>query len=276
MLKLNGVELNFGEFPNGEMYLKTEGLLKMVFEHDVQLVTWKWNGDSDIFKLIVFKKHLDNMLCKNVNLSIAYLPYSRMDRTGNTFAFTLKYLCEIINGLNFRSVTVMDPHSDVSMALLDRSASWSVTSQLVKHVSDTYGEQNICLVFPDKGAERRYRSMYSDQIPALICQKTRDFATGQITGMSIEGGCPSSKSVAVIVDDLCCKGGTFMLAAERINQSLFSAHIKKIILIVAHCEKTILTGQILNDDSPISSVYTTNSIIDATIDNKKISVMQVF
>lgn len=43
-----------------------------------------------------------------------------MDRVKNPDeVFTLKYFCEFINDLKFDVVYVNDPHSDVSMALLN-------------------------------------------------------------------------------------------------------------------------------------------------------------
>lgn len=43
-----------------------------------------------------------------------------MDRVKNKDeVFTLKYFCEFINSLEFDEVTVVDPHSSVSRALLN-------------------------------------------------------------------------------------------------------------------------------------------------------------
>ena len=58
-------------------------------------------------------------LGRNVHLIIPYMPYSRMDRTEGHTVFTLKYFANIINGLGFNKITVCEPHSDVTPALLN-------------------------------------------------------------------------------------------------------------------------------------------------------------
>lgn len=72
----------------------------------------KFENDEDITHLIFLKGHLDENKAKT-KLIIGYMPYSRMDRTEGMRVFTLKYLCKIINSLNFESVEIYEPHSDV-------------------------------------------------------------------------------------------------------------------------------------------------------------------
>ena len=56
-----------------------------------------------------------------MNLVLPFVPNARMDRTHSSKeVFTLKYFAEVINSLEFASVTVLDPHSVVSEALIDR------------------------------------------------------------------------------------------------------------------------------------------------------------
>ena len=77
-----------------------------------------------------------------------------MDRVKNRDeVFTLKWFAEFINSLGFESVKVLDPHSNVAMALIDRAETMDV-----KHYID-YAIQwmvsqglNPLLCYPDEGA----------------------------------------------------------------------------------------------------------------------------
>ena len=66
----------------------------------------------------------------------------------------------------------------------------------------------------------------------------------------------SKEFKAIIVDDLCSKGGTFILTASKLREM----GATEIYLVVTHCEDTIFSGDILKTDL-IKKVYTTNSIL---------------
>ena len=64
----------------------------------------------------------------------------------------------------------------------------------------------------------------------------------------------------VIVDDICSKGGTFLLASQLIKENIGHENYT-INLIVAHCETAIFEGELLKDGSPFNGkVYCTNSM----------------
>lgn len=213
----------------------------------------KFIDDSDITHLIFLKEYLNE---KNLNASlvIPYLPYSRMDRTEGVTLFTLKYFCKIINSLGFERVTVYEPHSDVSVALLDRVIVENMSSKIAMKVINEIDSENLYIVYPDAGAEKRY----SKQIPyekILTCSKERDFKTGRIKRLDINGEIYGEFD-AVIVDDLCSRGGTFMLTANKLKEK----GARNIYLVVTHCEDTIFHGDILEADF-IKKIYTTDSIL---------------
>ena len=296
MLKLNGRLIEFDTFPNGEIMLKTANLVRIVYQFDTQYIVWKWEGDADLFKLIVMKKYLDDIGCKSVVLSIVYMPYSRMDRTGDIYAFTLKYMCSVINWLDFSKVIVTEPHSDVTLALLDRSEFFKVTLALI---SKLLCDDNIkvthpgivhnpfIVVLPDKGALQRYGTSLQDEYKCitLSCEKTRDFKTGRITGMNVDGDIgeqpfPGRGYHVIIVDDLCSRGGTFILAAQAVINKFGSSicrinDMPQIHLVVAHCENTIHDGDVLNIPM-IADVWTTNSIVTDNRCNNRLHIVDMF
>lgn len=255
MIFVNGQELLIDTFPNGESLIKINQFNEVKQHYQIEL---RFEDNSDLMKLYMLKKHLDNegKLCR---LVMSYMPYSRMDRTKNEFVFTLKYICQFINDLNFYKVTITEPHSDVTEALLDRcNVNW-IAKELVHKVLSEIPMFNVLIFFPDYGAYKRYSSLFKDiGFPIAWGNKHRDFSTGKITHMEVMDTNKSFESV-IIVDDLCSYGGTFIIAGKALRE----LGARKIFLCVAHCEKSITKGDIFTTDI-IDHVITTNSILQTS------------
>ena len=255
MILLNGIPVKINKFPNGETLIKTEDLT-IDLEN---IVTVKFEDDSDLMNMIFIASHIKESNKKAV-LHIPYMPYSRMDRTEGQTVFTLKYICRIINSLNFDKVLINEPHSDVCVALLDRvevvNSTAEITTKFLDIIYRKEPNSNIYIVYPDGGATKRYGKQISHD-KVLTCTKDRDFSTGYIKQLTINGEVPTEPFVAIIIDDLSSKGGTFMLTAQKLRE----LGATEIILIVTHCEKTIFCGDIFATDV-INKVITTNSILD--------------
>jgi ribose-phosphate pyrophosphokinase len=265
MIYLNNDIVETTRFPNGESLIKSDSLKICEGINSIKL---KFESDEDITHLMFLKGHLDEFRIKS-ELIIGYMPYSRMDRTEGLTVFTLKYICNLINSLNFESVTIYEPHSDVSTALLNRvkviNMSMKLTNGLLSKLKSK--EDNIYLVYPDAGAAKRYGKQI-DYTNILTANKERDFKTGFINKLDINGHVGIKNFRAIIVDDLCSKGGTFILTAQKLKEMGAS----EIYLVVTHCENTIFEGNILNGDL-IKEIYTTNSILNR--EHEKINVTKI-
>jgi ribose-phosphate pyrophosphokinase len=268
MIILNGQKLDFETFPNGEtkvdgdqINLNLDGLI-------TNQVVLKYENDSDLIKLMLVKKHLDERLL-SCDLTIAYMPYSRMDRVEGNSVFTLKYVSDFINYLMFEKVIVFDPHSDVTCALLDRSIAINHTTALLHNAIEEV-KFNITydyLFFPDGSALKRYGKI--EGFKQLAGYKQRDFATGRINKLDIIGADRIDGAKVIIVDDLSSYGGTFLLSAEKLKELGAS----EIYLVVAHCEESIYNGNMFKTDL-IDKVFTTNTIISEEL-NDRIKIFQV-
>jgi ribose-phosphate pyrophosphokinase len=247
MIILNEKEVKFGQFPNGESNLNYNQLI-LKKSNDVTL---KFESDADLFNLYILKSFLDTHTSK-VRLTILYMPYSRMDRLNNYYTFNLKFVAKFINDMKFKSVTVVDAHSDVTTALIDRVDPISYTATLFGKFQKEVKE--FVVMFPDAGAEKRYSKTFC--YPTVVGSKERDFSNGEIIKFNISGADVTGKDV-VIIDDLCSKGGTFVGAAKALKE----AGANKVYLIVTHCENTIFQGELFDH---IEKVYTTNSILNDT------------
>lgn len=127
--------------------------------------------------------------------------------------------------------------------------------------------KQIYLVYPDAGAAKRYgKQINYDKV--LTASKERDFKTGYINKLDINGSIEDQNFKAIIVDDLCSKGGTFILTASKLREM----RATDIYLVITHCEDTIFKGDILKTNL-IKKVYTTNSILSK--EHEKIEVVDI-
>jgi ribose-phosphate pyrophosphokinase len=253
MIKINGQEIVIKTFPNGESRIVEESFVEATeFGNSVD---FKYESDADLLKLMLVKKYLDDTHFQHPNhLTIYYMPYSRMDRSENDSPFTLKYVAEFINSLNFDFIEVIEPHSDVTCALLNRAKPNYINFELVEKVKALVDFDNDTdfIVFPDAGASKRYSQMRAKNI--LVGHKHRDFQTGQIDSLDLIGDLDTSGTKAIIVDDLSSYGGTFVRTAEALHEF----GIDEVYLLVAHAENSIFKGKLFDY---IRKVFTTDSIL---------------
>lgn len=253
MIKLNNIEVKPGSFPDGTMLIKQD-----IPKTDEVKISWLYENDRETIALIYLANHLKSHGCDNMHLYMPYIPNARQDRVKtDEDVFTLKYFAGIINSLGFRTVTVLDPHSSVSEALIDNiviNKPQKLIEDTIIKITDIEGEAPS-MFYPDEGAGKRYSGMIP--LPYAFGIKKRDWKTGQIQGLDVAGDVDSINGKNIlIVDDICSKGGTFYFSAKKLKE----LGAKNIYLHVTHCENTIFEGELLTG-ALIKRVYTTNSIL---------------
>ncbi|MBE6856332.1 MAG: ribose-phosphate pyrophosphokinase [Ruminococcus sp.] len=253
MLKINGSEIVQGSFPDGTL------LVKYAPEKDLAYaeIDWYYENDRELVTLIYLTKHLNAHGINRVKLFMPYIPNARQDRVkSDEDVFTMKYFAQVINWLGFESVTVLDPHSTVSEALIDRIAILTPKENVRRVISEITRSEGAepFMFYPDEGASKRYSGMVT--LPYGFGIKKRDWKTGKILGLDVSGSVEQIKGKSVlIVDDICSKGGTFLFSAKKLKE----LGAGNIYLYISHCEKTILNGELLTSGL-ISKIYTTDSI----------------
>lgn len=262
MIKINGKQVEFSHFPDGTLLLK-----ELVPTTEKVVLTWLFENNEELVGLFFLTKHLKAGGMKEVELELPYIPNARQDRVKRQEdVFTLKYFAQMINDLEFSKVRVLDPHSYVSEALIDRIDIQSPKQyvEMVIEKLEQEGNENIVMFYPDEGAMKRYSAMFDR--PYAFGIKKRDWVTGDIKGLDVSGRTEMlSGSTVLIVDDICSRGGTFFFSAKKLKE----LGVNKVYLYISHCENTILNGEILNADL-VEKVFTTNSIF--TSQHEKVEV----
>ena len=278
MILVNGKKVEIEYFPNRES--KVKEFEAMTKNNVVELF---YEDDRDLIHLWFVKLEINNIqkhiLTSEIfnRLIIWYMPYSRMDRKIKGDLYTLSYTCAFINALFFNRVFVIDPHSGknyLGEATIDRAkAIYPIPSWLPQIINETGFDKNKdCLVFPDKGALLRYHDYFKHGLlNTCYFVKERNETTGKIEKMELAEPLPEYAKKAIIIDDICSYGGTFIKAGDLLKEK----GIKDITLVVTHLENSVFSGNLLLNSSPIDRIYTSNSMIRAEVPTSKIKVLPV-
>lgn len=270
MIQVNEWEIDVNHFPDGTLRLSLPEQFSEYGDGEFACINWYYENEEETLAVIYVTRQLQEN-GYSVGLQMPYIPNARQDRVINpTDVFTLKYFTEIINNLGFEFVKVMDAHSNVSLALLDRVQE----AKPGKQIMDTIGVisdlehctlNDILLFFPDEGAMKRYSESFRgwDYVFGI---KRRNKQTGQIEGLDIQGDVETIKDkVVLIIDDICSKGGTFYHSSKKLKE----LGAGKIYLYVTHCENTVLKGEMINSGL-IEKIFTSDTIFTELSDKVEV------
>lgn len=236
-------------------------------------IVWLYDSMEELFLVKAIAKRYSELGIP-VSLLMPYIPNARMDRVKSSMDIPyLKYMCEEINSCLFDRVTVLDLHSSVSEALIDRlnalkpEFAFSDSMKRMCGMFDALAESqyisNMLIFYPDEGSMKRYDGLFKHEY--LFGIKNRDWKTGEILSLEIAGNPKDNlegKDI-LIIDDICSAGGTFYYSAKALKE----LGANRIFLYVTHLEKTILKDGNLqrllgtnDNDKLIEKIFTTDSI----------------
>ena len=250
MIYLNNSVIQQNHFPDGTL------LMKGFVSNGPNVIKWNYENDAELFTLICLVGHLRSHGCEEYQLVMPYIPHARQDRVKNEEdVFTLKYFCEVINSLNFKLITVLDAHSNVALALLDRVKEVKPWDHIENAIQSIPVDRELIAFYPDEGAMKRYSAGIN--LPFAFGIKKRDWETGKIEGLDLAGQVDKINGAdVIIIDDICSRGGTFYHSALALKE----AGAANIYLYITHCEDTIHEGELLKDNGLIEKIYRTCSL----------------
>jgi ribose-phosphate pyrophosphokinase len=250
------------QFPDGQQSIIIDGL-KINRSDDYVLIKTRLNDFKDLEVLICATQALRGLKVSEIHLYCPYFLGSRSDRKfeDGSVNYLKEVICPIINGLNFASVTVMDPHSDVLEACLDNFSKVD-NKELVKEAIGR--KKDIVLLSPDAGALKKIHklSQFFNIEDVICCSKNRD-VHGQLTRTIVPiHGKQHSKDI-FIIDDICDGGATFINIIREIRkqQESFKTPPNKIYLVVTH---GIFSKGFSELNKYFDGIYCTNSYKDIT------------
>lgn len=226
------------KMPGGELHPKLGEIEGISF-----LIVADTTSAEDLFALLV----THNAVKRNapgypIDLRIGYVPYARQDRVPNEGeALSIEAMADFINMMNFRTVEIADPHSDVTTALIKNCVVLTQEEIIKDHLmhldfGGRSGQQKFklnptewVLVCPDAGAIKKIDKLQKN-IPfagVVYMDKDRDTVTGKISRtfprMFAIGGLQApieelKGKKLLVVDDICDGGYTFIQIAAGLKQ----------------------------------------------------------
>jgi ribose-phosphate pyrophosphokinase len=246
-------------FPDGQPHIKLDMETVNSVDKTATLKLYTRIAHSNDLLLLLFTKNtLDYLEFEKVELYISYLMAARMDRVMlDGEPFSLKVVAGMLNAAGFGKISIFDPHSEVSTALIDRSYAIH-NHRFVKDVVEEYTSENpaekFCLVSPDAGALKKIHKLAAALCVSHVveCMKERDVKTGALISFKTTEE-NLSGITCIIVDDICDGGGTFAGTARMLRQK----GAPKIVLVVSH---GIFSKGVQLE--AVDKIYSTNSFRD--------------
>ena len=244
---INSKKLKVRRFSSGELKLIRSDLDSYVEDGKVEVL---YTNDFSLFELILI---LEYYLKKNitVDLILAYLPYQRMDHKDRDELDTINYVASIFNNMNLNSLTLCEPHCEISMFNNSKTFSYikSIKKDVFKEIE--FDEQNDIVVLTDKGGLKRYGDIARN---IVYFNKVRDKDSGLIVKHEIVGNVDTSRKI-VIVDDIISTGDTLVNIIDELNR----LGAEKIYILSGHIENNKYNRRIF-EYSSVKEVFSSNSL----------------
>jgi ribose-phosphate pyrophosphokinase len=255
MLKLNGRVFGSESFSNGEVSYKP---VKVYPKNDIQLYFQSNKDITDLLFAVEFIR--DSIKDAAIDLYMYYVPYGRMDRPIDGYVYSLKLFANIINSCNFSHVITLDNHSSGIVSHINNVVECNL-NHYIEEVIQRFKPDYI--FFPDGGAASKYPKLlncikdgklkYFYGKKQRVLDDTREIKYYDV----IDSGLSLAGKRVLVIDDICCTGGTVLEAAKVLQRR----GVSEIALWVTHCENNVIKYDIVRENSPISRIYTTNSIV---------------
>lgn len=201
-------------FSGGEVSVKLDPAeTSFIFESPLPFhINARISTASHIIELVMLVDAINRAFSNpDIHLLCPYLPYARQDRVcAPGESLSIRPFCDIINPLNFKSVTVHDAHSDVSLALLNNVINIPVDELVSNTILDICKTRRPTLVAPDAGSIKKVLKVAQKyDLPMIRADKIRDVNTGAITETVLHTN-DADIEESLVVDDICDGGRTFI------------------------------------------------------------------
>lgn len=269
------IKYKISKFPDGQ---QTVDIVEDINFVETIQINSRLNSFKDLELIICTNQSLRNLGVLDIHLYVPYFLGSRSDRKFMTGGvnYLKQVICPIVNSQNFKSVTVMDPHSDVLESCLNnynKINNFDLVDDALSYLIKDDEEDKVVLVSPDAGAYKKVYDVAREfKIEKIItANKVRDMKTGNILRTEIPVLDQHNDLMYVIVDDICDGGRTFVELAKVIKEGRPTA---KVYLIVTH---GIFSAGFKTINEYIDGTFCTNSYRDVADDEyeEKTNVKQL-
>lgn len=206
-------------YPDGQISVK-------VTDWDDNILRVRINSYEDLF-VIASIADIADYVGNKIDLTIVCMFGQRSDRRFEPRqSYDLKLICKFINSCNFQSIKVFDPHSELTLGLLDYPAKISPNHYIKMAINDI-ASLNLTLVSPDAGAYKKVFDIGEvEGLPVVAASKHRTLAG--VVDLVFVGDVKGKD--CLIIDDLLDGGFTFRVLAEKLK----AQGANKVYLYISH------------------------------------------
>lgn len=229
MLKDEGIKFQKFTYPAGEIQVRLfENQIEEVRKADKVVIT-AYVTDGNPMPVLLLASAIGDLSTDSYTIVLLpYLAYSRADRRfvpGDCFAIGT-FLYTLSSSWFVDQIVTFDVHSRVSLQLTGNVSNVSAEDTIASVLYQLPKQTTILL--PDKGSLDRYNLAKFPDYQVGCCDKVREPGTGKLTGFKVP---EIHTEHAIIVDDLCDAGGTFIGLAAKIKETQPGV---KLYLYVSH------------------------------------------
>ncbi|HLP95507.1 MAG TPA: ribose-phosphate diphosphokinase [Saprospiraceae bacterium] len=237
-------------FSGGEPHIR----INPDFDPDAGVrIAHRINSFYDLGLLCLAVDALRRLGVRHIESFIPYFPAARQDRVMSAGEpLSVKVYADIINALLLQKVTIFDPHSDVTPALLHHCQVMNNHAFIAQALSDL--SPNTLLVSPDAGALKKiyYLAKALGGRQVIECSKNREIQTGQLHDFKVYADDLQGQP-GLLVDDICDGGRTFLGLAAALK----AKNAGPLYLAVSH---GIFSNGFEALNGSFERIFTTNSI----------------
>ncbi len=222
MLTINTVQVEIFKFPGGEINIR---LPQYVYVNNEIRIRSLLKNSDDIMALLLTVDAVRRQKPEiRIDLILPYFPYGRQDRACNHGeALSVSVMARLINSLKCNRVYLLDPHSDVTPALINNCEVKTIAHIFIDWcVKLDFRGKFLTFVCSDSGMDKKINSIlkFSDACSDEVVRgiKHRNSLTGKIESIEIINRDFIFNRDLLVVDDLCDGGATFIELAKKIKR----------------------------------------------------------
>lgn len=245
---INGRKFSIIRYSSGELKLKHEALTSYVKNNEANIL---YDGDGlTLFELFIICKYYVGERIQT-NLTLAYLPYQRMDHNNGVDVETIKIVANLLNGLKLNSLKICEPHCE--LGYFNNAQKIVLVEKIYKKVITEIGfdESKDLVIFTDKGSYHRFSNLGQNR---LFASKQRDIKTGLISFYNLSGTINPEQKI-VIVDDIISSGDTIIETLKEIKKQTSA----KVNIICGHFENNVNNTRLF-ELNQVEHIYASNSL----------------
>ena len=252
------ISYKISRFPDGQQNIvidPPDGSISMV-EIKSRLNNW-----LDLELIVCTVASLRELGIEEIYLYTPYILGARSDRkfmTGGN-RYIKDVIAPVLNSLNFKSVFCLDPHSYVLENCINNLKTQSNYKLVSFTLDDLYQQNEYILIAPDAGASHKIYKLAEEigyEGDIITCSKERDWGGNIIKTVVPMGKYWEREKDAIIVDDICDGGATFINIAKEMKANGWK---NKIYLVVTHGIFSKGFGEL---SQYFDGIYCTNSYSD--------------